>query len=144
MRHRITCLALIMMLEIIGCARSNAASGVFDAEDRLLRSIGEEIGMQFPEGTLVQEYSRRRHWNNPLFLAKVSLPTQSSSKFRADVLSKERHRVSYGPAVTEATSWWRPGNPLVDKLYLTGEQVVHIIVTEENERVVALILCFTL
>lgn len=126
----ILCIFLILAIVLINsCMESNEEQSL----DAKIKKIESETGLAFPANSAIIHFSEPDVLVDPVWVAKVIIPTKSYESLKEAVIAKTDDKTIYSGALADSTDWWKPKNVILTKQYLANQNTfVNIIVSKEG------------
>jgi hypothetical protein len=107
-----------------------------------LNKIGHETGLPFPSESKIIYFSEPDRFVDPVWVAKVIIPTSWYGNFKTALFEKTADNTVYHGALAGSTIWWKPMDVVLSKQYLADRQTfVNVVVSKEDGEFAVYIEC---
>lgn len=139
------CFLLLSVLSTASYSQQNVVqSGNVEKpmQSKELNKVANETGLTFPAGSKLVQFSEPDVAVDPVWVAKLIIPTSSYDGFRQALLKKSTDNTIYDGALANSTSWWKPTAILLTHQYLANSQTfVKVVVSKEGNDFAVYIEC---
>lgn len=110
--------------------------------DKQMPRIESDIGLTFPEASVLDHFYEADRIVDPVWVAKVTIPAASYDGFKNTVAAKPTDNTSYEGGLANWTEWWKPENVVLTKQYLANSHtLVQIVISQEEKGYAVYIEC---